>query len=70
MPESKARTDWAYDLGPGDYQLCKEALSNLSRGEADMSRVMGAFRYGGREMWGAIVELWERLKAEAGGGRP
>ena len=59
--------DVILDLGPGDYDLCREALRCLGAGEPSMARTLAAVRFGGRGAWAEVVGIWERRAEQAGG---
>jgi hypothetical protein len=54
------------DLGPGDYRVCKQALADVDSHTGSGARILGAVRYGGRQQWAAVVELWEEMAGKYG----
>jgi len=68
MAEAKTtEREWVLDMGPGDYDLCKQALEKVEVGEPSIARIFGAARYGDRRQWAALVQIWEEAKFQAGG---
>lgn len=58
--------EWILDIGPGDYELCKQALTDLAASKSSSARAAAALRIGGNEVWSHVVEIWESNRAKHG----
>lgn len=65
-----AEKELLLEVGDGDIKMLREALVCVYRNESSPLRIMAAVRFGGRHVWAAIVQEWDRVaKDYAGKGR-
>lgn len=58
--------EWILDIGPGDYELCRQALADMGASKSSSARVAAALHIGDNEVWSQVVEIWESNTAKHG----